>query len=131
MPPSARAETASAASFADLLEVVAEQFASEDEDEEEESRRALLAPLFAGEASDALLAFADRLRLSLHAAYGAATELPATSWSDANLLLRLWSVGPEARRELSSLWLTLPGVAGGSGSQARLSLFWNVVPQVR
>ena len=86
-----------------------------DDPDDRDARRALLAPLAAEEPTAELLGFCDYIRGHLHEAYGEATELPSSSWADANLTLRLGAIGPDVRKELSKRWLQLPGVTGGSG----------------
>ena len=128
VPPSADGETGTAESMRGVLAAVAERVAADDPDDRD-ARRALLAPLAAEEPTAELLGFCDYIRGHLHEAYGKATELPSSSWADANLTLRLGAIGPDVRKELSKRWLQLPGVTGGSGSKARLVLYWDAVLQ--
>lgn len=124
-PPSASAETATDESVCDLLSDIALSFVAERADDAEH-RRALFAPLLDGAApGPPLLALAERWRNQMHDAYGNATELPAASYAEANLSLRLGAIGREKRRELSDAWLALPGVVAATGSRARLTLFWS------
>ena len=127
-PRSADGETGTADSTRDMLEAVAERFVAEDADDRA-ARRALLLPLFAEAPASELLEFCAYVRESFHKAYGDASELPAASWANANLTLRVEAVGPDARKELTRRWLELPSVVAAPASRARLSLFWDEVLQ--
>lgn len=124
VPASASAETSTRESMVVLLKEAANDFVTSDPDVAS-SRRLLLAPVLVGEPSAQLLQLCDRLRETLHTAYGDASEMPAASWAQANFRLRLDAVGPMQRRQWSDDWLALPGASEVPEARAHLGMWWS------
>ena len=101
-----------------------------------ERRKALLQPLLEGSAACAdggalpqwLVEFGETVRSALLRSYAEAADLPAASWSEANLKFRAGFVAPTQRKVLSCAFLALPrSIPLPPVAKAHLQLLWEQV----